>query len=93
MIFAGSGLAIDSSGAIGGLGIATGILCGGVFCCGMIILAIVLEQIRIYAERAAVLEGLGWIEAFQRGWDVLKANIQDLKNDQVSPPQPPPWTQ
>jgi hypothetical protein len=75
LIFAGSGLAFDSSGALGGLGIATGVVCGGAFCCGMIILAIVLEQIRIYAERAAVLEGLGWIEAFKRGWDVLKANI------------------
>lgn len=51
------------------------ILCGGVFCCGAIILAIVLAQIRIYAERAAVLEGLGWIEAFVRGWDVLKSNL------------------
>ena len=75
LIFAGSGLAFDSSGALGGLGIATGILCGGAFCCGMIILAIVLEQIRVYAERAAVLEGLGWIEAFKRGWEVLKANV------------------
>jgi hypothetical protein len=75
LIFTGSGLAFDSSETIGGLGIATGILFGGTFCCGMIILAIVLEQIRIYAERAAVLEGLGWIEAFKRGWDVLKANI------------------
>ena len=67
LIFVGSGLAIDSSGAVGGLGIATGIICGGAFCCGKIILAIVLEQIRVYAERAAVLEGLGWIEAFKRG--------------------------
>jgi hypothetical protein len=75
LIFAGSGLAFDSSGVVGGVGIATGVLCGGAFCCGMIILAIVLEQIRVYAERAAVLEGLGWIEAFKRGWDVLKANI------------------
>ena len=75
LIFAGSGLAFDSSGAIGGVGIATGIVCGGAFCCGMIILAIVLEQIRVYAERAAVIEGLGWIDAFKRGWDVLKANI------------------
>lgn len=51
------------------------ILCGGLLCCGAIILAIILNQIRIYAERAAVLEGLGWIEAFVRGWDVLKRNL------------------
>jgi hypothetical protein len=75
LIFAGSGLAFDTSGALGGMGIATGVVCGGAFCCGMIILGIILEQIRIYAERAAVLEGLSWIEAFKRGWDVLKANI------------------
>ena len=40
-----------------------------------IILAIVLNQIRIYAERAAILEDLGWIDAFKRGWEVLKANL------------------
>jgi hypothetical protein len=41
----------------------------------MIILGIILEQIRVYAERAAILEGLGWIEAFKRGWEVLKENL------------------
>jgi hypothetical protein len=51
------------------------LLCGGVLCCGTIILSIILGQIRIYAERAAVMEGLGWIEAFKRGWDVLKSNL------------------
>jgi hypothetical protein len=51
------------------------ILCGGVLCCGAILLSIVLAQIRIYAERAAVLEGLGWIDAFKRGWEVLKDNL------------------
>ncbi len=75
VMFAGSGLAFDTSNAAGGVGIATSILCGGAFCCGMIILAIVLEQIRVYAERAAILEGLGWIDAFKRGWQVLKENL------------------
>ncbi len=51
------------------------ILCGGVFCCGMAIVAVILQQIRIYAERAAVLEEPGWIEAFVRGWEVLRANL------------------
>jgi hypothetical protein len=49
--------------------------CGGGFCCIMIALGLVLGQIRIYAERAAILEGLGWIDAFVRGWDVLKKNL------------------
>jgi hypothetical protein len=35
----------------------------------------VLAQIRIYAERAAILEGFGWTEAFVRGWQVLKENL------------------
>jgi hypothetical protein len=75
VIFVSSGFALDSFEAGGAMGILFGILCGGVFCCGMIILGIVLNQIRIYAERAAILEGLGWIEAFKRGWEVLKANL------------------
>jgi hypothetical protein len=58
-----------------GAGIAGAILCGGGLCCGTVLLAIVLGQIRIYAERAAILENLGWIEAFKRGWEVLKENV------------------
>jgi hypothetical protein len=49
--------------------------CGGFLCCGMFVLTIVLEQIRIYGERAAMLEDLGWIDAFKRGWQVLVENI------------------
>ena len=75
VMFVGSGFAFTSSDAAGAMGIVTSILCGGVFCCGMVILAIILQQIRIYAERAAIVEDLGWIEAFKRGWDVLKANL------------------
>ena len=74
-MFVGSGFAFGSSDAAGAMGIVTSILCGGVFCCGMVILAIILQQIRIYAERAAIVEDLGWIEAFSRGWNVLKANL------------------
>lgn len=51
------------------------VVCGGFLCCGLFILAIVLEQIRIYGERAAILEDLGWIDAFKRGWQVLKENL------------------
>lgn len=35
----------------------------------------ILGLIRIYAEQAAVQEGLGWTDAFQRGWEVLKGNV------------------
>ena len=43
--------------------------------CVVLVLAVVLSQIQIYAERAAILEGKGWIEAFKRGWQVLKTNL------------------
>jgi hypothetical protein len=49
--------------------------CGLAFACGLMIVGLVLAQIRIYAERAAVIEGLGWIDAFGRGWEVLKENL------------------
>ncbi len=56
-------------------GIIAAIACGTLFCCGLFLVGIVLDQIRTYAERAAILEGLGWIEAFKRGWEVLKDNL------------------
>jgi hypothetical protein len=64
----------EQGAQIGGA-VLTALLCALPFCCGAIILAIVLDQIRLYAERAAMLEGLGWIDAFRRGWQVLKAHI------------------
>jgi hypothetical protein len=58
---------------IGGIG--PWLVCGIPLCCGMIIAGWVLGLIKIYADRAAVLEGLGWIDAFKRGWQVIKTNI------------------
>jgi hypothetical protein len=75
VMFTSSGFAFAESGWAGAAGIATSIGCGAVFCCGMVIVSIILQQIRIYAERAAVLEDLGWIDAFSRGWQVLRANL------------------
>jgi hypothetical protein len=74
-IFVGVGL-MDVAEAAGITTIIlVSIICGGFLCCGLIILGIVLEQIRIYGERAAILEDLGWIDAFKRGWEVLKGNL------------------
>lgn len=56
-------------------GVVATITCSAIFCCGLVILGIILGQIRIYAERAAILEGLSWIDAFKRGWDVLRDNL------------------
>jgi len=76
LLVAGTIGAIDQAAEIGGaLGSVALFLCGGTFCCGTILVGIVLAQIQIYAERAAILEGLGWIDAFKRGWDVLKNNL------------------
>lgn len=85
LVFAGVGTLVflilltvsgfQTSDAAGLTGILTSVLCGGALCCGAILLALVLAQIRVYAERAAVLEGFGWIEAFKRGWQVLKENL------------------
>jgi hypothetical protein len=51
------------------------IFCGGTFCCGLAIAVIILSQIQTYAERAAILEDMGWLDAFRRGWQVLKENL------------------
>jgi len=50
-------------------------ICGFPFLCLVVICGTILNQIRVYAERAAVLEGMGWIDAFKRGWQVLKENL------------------
>ncbi len=80
--FAALGLTIFSavrgfsfSEAQGGMGVAASVLCGAVFCCGAVIVGTILDLIRKYAERAAILEGRGWTDAFGRGWQVLKENI------------------
>ena len=65
-----------SAGRRGPTGIlALSFLCGTPLCCSAIVATILLSQIKIYADRAAVLEGLGWIDAFRRGWQVLKDNL------------------
>jgi hypothetical protein len=65
----------EFSEAASAAGIVTAVLCSAVLCCGLIVVSIVLDQIRIYAERAAVLDGLGWIDAFKRGWQVIKDHL------------------
>jgi hypothetical protein len=69
------GASSGSAGTGEALTIVTSVLCGGALCCGTILIAIVLGQIQVYADRAAVLEGLGWIDAFKRGWQVIKNNL------------------
>lgn len=68
--------AIDSAAEVGGvLGGSALLLCGGTLCCGTLLLGIVLEQIRVYGERAAILEGLNWIDSFKRGWQVIREHL------------------
>jgi hypothetical protein len=61
-------------GRLGGV-LAPLACCSVAFLCGLMIVALILAQIRIYAERAAIIEDLGWIDAFKRGWEVLKENL------------------
>ncbi len=56
-------------------GIVLSLLCGTPLCCLTIAAGVVLCQIQKYADRAAVLEGLGWIDAVKRGWQVLRENL------------------
>jgi len=74
--FAGVQASGDSS-SLGRIGtvLAPVACCSVTFLCGLFLVALVLAQIRIYAERAAIMEGLGWIDAFKRGWQVLKENL------------------
>ena len=69
------GGAPGSAEGAGAAGAIVAALCCGGLCCGLIPLTIVLEQIRTYAERAAVLDGLGWIDAFKRGWQVIRQHL------------------
>ncbi len=74
-VFVGVGL-MEAGEAAGFTAIIlVSIICGGFLFCGLFILMVVLEQIRIYGERAAILEDLGWIDAFKRGWEVFKDNL------------------
>jgi hypothetical protein len=51
------------------------VICSGLLCCGGIFLALILGQVRIYGERAAIIEDANWISAFSRGWEVIKENL------------------
>jgi hypothetical protein len=59
-------------GALIGGGAAILVACCCTSICGLIIITGVLQQIRLYAERAAMLEGRGAVAAFGRGWQVLR---------------------
>lgn len=43
--------------------------------CVIVPIALVLTILRSFAERAAMLENLGVIDAYRRGWNVLTANL------------------
>lgn len=43
--------------------------------CIFVPLILVLSALRIFADRATMLEGYGTLDAYRRGWDVLKSNL------------------
>jgi hypothetical protein len=67
-------LDVQEAAGIGTI-VTTSLLFTCFLCCGLVALGIVLDQIRVYGERAAILEGLGWIDAFKRGWQVIRDNL------------------
>jgi hypothetical protein len=76
--FAGSIAAAAAGNNQGGLagGLIVGLVaCACTFICGVVIVFAVLGQIRIYAERAAILEGMNWTAACGRGWQMLRAHF------------------
>ena len=77
MLVFGVGIAGTSDMGDGPLafGIISTVVCAGTFCCLLVILGIVLTQIQVYADRAAVIEGLGWTDAFARGWQIIKEHL------------------
>ena len=57
---------------LAGVGIVMAVLL-----CIILPVALVLSALRIFAERACMLEGLGVMDSYRRGWEVLKANLGD----------------
>ena len=47
----------------------------GLLVCIVVPVALVLSVLRTFAERAAMLENLGVVDAYRRGWQVLVANL------------------
>ena len=87
----GTAGAFDISDLAGASGVTVTVICGGALCCGGAILAIALALLRTYAERAAVLEGLGWIDAIRRGWQVIKRPLREMAQPKGLWPAPIPF--
>jgi hypothetical protein len=69
-IFALFGDEFANSVGAGGVGIAIVVLA-----CIVIPIVLVLSILRNFAERACMLENLGVIDSYRRGWNVLTANL------------------
>ena len=51
------------------------VVCGGALCCALIPFALALTAVANYAQRAAILEELPWIESIRRGWQVFRSHL------------------
>ena len=60
--------------AVGG-GLITLICC---LICGLAILAIVVNVVYTFAQRAIVLEDLGVIDGIKRAWDIIRSNLGEV---------------
>ena len=50
-------------------------LIAAVVCCPLWLLSLILSAIRAFADRACMIEGHGVLESYNRGWEVLRANL------------------
>jgi hypothetical protein len=53
-------------------------LCLMPLCGVLVIMSLLLTLVQLFADRAAILEDLGPLDAIARGWEVLQANRRDL---------------
>lgn len=54
------------------------LLCAGLLLCLLAPLALLLIIIYALAQRSIVVEGLGVVSGFRRGWNVLRENLSDV---------------
>jgi len=65
---------VDSTGGMAAAHTMS-VLCGGLLCCTLVPIGIALTMVTTYAQRAAIVDDLPWIQALQRGWQVFRTHL------------------
>ncbi len=71
------GLTNTLTDSTGGMAIAhtVSVVCGSLLCCTLLPIGIALTMVTTFAQRAAILEELPWIQAVTRGWQVFRDHL------------------